>query len=173
MKLQSKTSSARSMQQVHTYRSDHTSAYLKHLIYDCEQICNVREMLRTDSLTTDKLVEALNTLPNVAKQSNLYPYVSEMRNYLSTQLCTAYASEAAEKENYSVAEAAASTLGDDHPLKNRYMKLRMTTLQPEMTFDEWLFSITVPEDLDLTTSVVSTPEIAHFDNLDTSPCDQE
>ena len=157
-----------SIQHVRTYRADHTSAYIKHLISDCEKLCAARQTFfdMGETQTTTKLTETINLLPNVARASNLYPYVTEFREYLTKQLCIAHAEVAAAREDYSVADAAASMLGDEHDLRMRYRKLRTTTLQPELTFDDWLFSITEPEEIKEEPQV--SVEVAHFDNLDLS-----
>ena len=140
----------RSLGDVITYRGDTASAYAKHFVDICQRVCRVRTKIADigdEVRETDIAIckEALNTLPAVPIASELYSYCSELKHFLAERYCTAYAAHAASEERFDEAEAAMSALGDEHPLRVKYGKLRMSVMQKKIPFDTWLFSITDEE----------------------------
>jgi len=156
-----------------TYHGDTTSAYLKHLVEICHDLCKVREMtsglgdqpIETD---VDQCKRALNVLPNVPRDSQLYPYSEELREYLAIKYCGAYAAGAAEHERFDEAEVAMSVLGPDNPLYVKYSKMRTSVLQQKIPFETWIFSISDEEIIKNIPRVV-TQAAPLFDFVDATP----
>lgn len=161
-----------------TYHGDTTSAYLKHLVTMCKDLCEVRGMIsglddQPNKSDLEICRRALNMLPDVPRASQLFSYCEDLREHLATRYCTAYAVDAADRERFDEAEVAMSVLGEDHPLRVKYSKMRISVLQQKIPFETWIFSIADEEPIQNIPEVRTTSRAPLFDFIDADDADED